>query len=180
MQVSVTFRHMETSDALKTYAEDKIGMVKKYLPDPIDVHVILEVEKIRHHAEITIVTNGITIYAEEETQDMYSAIDAVIDKIERQVKKYKDKITRKKAAHHSRKEGIKMSVISAESFEVDESPKVVKNNNFFAKPMSVDEAAMQMDLLHNDFLVFTDAISDHINVIYRRKDGNYGLIEPHK
>jgi putative sigma-54 modulation protein len=170
---------MEISEAVKSYAEEKIKRIKKYLPDPIDVHVILEVEKIRHSAEITIVTNGITIYAEEETQDMYSAIDAVIDKIERQVKRYKDKIKRKKVHHGGKKSGAQMRVLSAENFEFEESDKVVKNRSFFAKPMSVDEAAMQMDLLHNDFLVFTNATSDDINVIYRRKDGKYGLIEPH-
>ena len=86
MQTILTFSHMETSDAVKSYAEDKVGRIKKYLHEPIDAHVILLVEKIRHTADVTIVTNGITINAEEETQDMYSAIDAVIDKLERQVK----------------------------------------------------------------------------------------------
>lgn len=179
MQVLVTFRHMDTSDALKTYAEEKIARIKKYLPDPIDVHVILSVEKIRHHAEITIVTNHITIFAEDETLDMYSAIDSVIDKIERQVKKYKDKITRKKVHHNSKVANLRMQVYASDSFEVDDTPMIIKNKNFFAKPMSIDEAAMQMDLLHNDFLVFTNDKSEHINVIYKRKDGNYGLIEPH-
>jgi putative sigma-54 modulation protein len=170
---------METSDAVRSYAEEKLQRVKKYLPDPINVHVILSVEKIRHTAEISIVTNGLTIYAEDETLDMYSAIDAVLDKIERQVRKYKDKIQRKKAHHSSQHPGIKMQVLSSESFEPEHEPMIVKNKNFFAKPMSIDEAAMQMDLMHNDFLVFTNANSDNINVIYRRKDGNYGLIEPH-
>jgi len=182
MQILVTFRHMDSSEALKTYVEEKIAKVKKYLPDPIDVHVILEVEKIRHKAEITIVTNGITIYADDEEHDMYSAIDLVIDKIERQVKRYKDKITRKKALHHNteKKNMMRFKVLTAESFDSDGVPPVViKNKDFFVKPMSIDEAAMQMDLMHNDFLVFTNATSDIINVIYRRKDGNYGLIEPH-
>jgi len=183
MQITVTFRHMETSPAVKKYAEEKISRVKKYLPDVIDAHVILSVEKIRHHAEITIVTNGITIYAEDETSDMYAAIDAVIDKIERQVKKYRDKITRKKALHHNAKEArLRMQIFAPDSFEAQDEAAasvVVKNENFFAKPMSIDEAAMQMDLMHNNFLVFTNAKSEHINVIYRRKDGNYGLIEPH-
>ncbi len=178
MQILFTFRHMDTSSALKEYAEEKLGRIKKYLPDPLDVHVILAVEKIRHIAEVTIATNGITIFAEEETRDMYSAIDAVIDKIERQVKRYKEKIKAKKG-HHGKKTGVRMQVYSSDSIHSDEQPKVIKNRNFFVKPMSVDEAVMQMDLLHNDFLVFTNAVSDDINVVYRRKDGDYGLIEPH-
>lgn len=179
MQILVTFRHMEISEPLKLYAEEKIGRIKKYLSDPIDVHVILEVEKIRHIAEITIVTNGITIYADEATHDMYSAIDTVIDKIERQVKKYKEKIKNKKPSLNTKNFGVKMQVVSSESIEADNGHKVIKNKNLFVKPMSVEEAVMQMDLIHNDFLVFTNAISDEINVIYRRKDGDYGLIEPH-
>ena len=180
MQISVTFKHMEVSEAVKAYAEEKVSRIKKYLTDPIDVHVVLEVEKIRHKAEVTIVTNGITIYAEDETGDMYSAVDSVLDKIERQVKKYKDKIKRKKA-HNAVKDDtrMKMQVFSQDSFEADNAPKVIKNDNFFVKPMSIDEAAMQMDLMHSNFLVFTNDISEEINVIYRRKDGDYGLIEPH-
>ncbi len=178
MQILVTFRHMDATQALKAYAEEKIARVKKYLFDPIDVHVVLAVEKKRHMAEITIVTNGITIYAEEETLDMYSAIDVTIDKIERQVKKYKEKIKGKKS-NHSKRLSVKMQVVSSESIESDTGHKVIKNKRFFVKPMSVEEAVMQMDLIHNDFLVFTNATSDEINVIYRRKDGDYGLIEPY-
>jgi putative sigma-54 modulation protein len=169
---------METSEAVKSYAEEKISRIKKYLPEPIDIHFVLSVEKIRHIAEVTIVTNGITIYAEDDTQDMYSAIDAVLDKIERQVKRYREKIKKKKP-NNNKKLGIKMQILSSESFENDNGPKVIKNKKFFVKPMSVEEAIMQMDLLHNNFLVFTNAVSDEINVIYRMKGGDYGLIEPH-
>lgn len=180
METLVTFRHVDASDAIKSYAEEKVSRIKKYLMDPIDVHIILSVEKIRHTAEVTIVTNGITINAEETTQDMYSAIDMVMDKIERQVRRYKEKIKSKKVNSNTKKLGMRMQIFSAESFDTDESkPKIIKERNFFAKPMSIDEAVMQMDLLHDDLLVFTNAQSDEINIIHRRKDGNYGLIEPH-
>lgn len=179
MQIAVTFRHMETSNPLKTYLEEKVSRVKKYIDEPIDAQAVMSVEKkIRHRVEVTLVAKGITIKGSEETSDMYAAIDAVVDKIERQLKRYKDKIKRHKPSA-GRERQIAKSVLSAES--VDEGavePLIVRTNSFFVKPMSVEEAVMQMDLLHKDFLVFTDDRSAEINVVYRRKDGHYGLIEP--
>ncbi|MBW6511814.1 MAG: ribosome-associated translation inhibitor RaiA [Desulfuromonadaceae bacterium] len=179
MQIAVTFRHMETSNPLKTYLEEKVSRVKKYIDEPIDAQAVMSVEKkIRHRVEVTLVAKGITIKGSEETSDMYAAIDAVVDKIERQLKRYKDKIKRHKPSV-GRERQISKSVLSAES--VDEGavePLIVRTNSFFVKPMSVEEAVMQMDLLHKDFLVFTDDRSAEINVVYRRKDGHYGLIEP--
>ncbi|MDF1580840.1 MAG: ribosome-associated translation inhibitor RaiA [Desulfuromonadales bacterium] len=179
MQIAVTFRHMETSNPLKTYLEEKVARVKKYIDEPIDAQAVMSVEKkIRHRVEVTLVAKGITIKGSEETSDMYAAIDAVVDKIERQLKRYKDKIKRHKPSA-GRERQIAKSVLSAES--VDEGavePLIVRTNSFFVKPMSVEEAVMQMDLLHKDFLVFTDDRSAEINVVYRRKDGHYGLIEP--
>jgi putative sigma-54 modulation protein len=111
---------------------------------------------------------------------MYSAIDAVVDKIERQLRRYKERIKEHKPANESLDRQVKKSVVAAESIEQRKEPVVIKSKTFSIKPMSVDEAVMQMDLLHKDFLVFTDASTENINVIYRRKDGNYGLIEPYK
>ncbi|HEY6007732.1 MAG TPA: ribosome-associated translation inhibitor RaiA [Geobacteraceae bacterium] len=180
MQITTTFRHMEPSDALKSYAEEKLERVKKYIDEPIVAQVFLTVEKIRHMSEVTLTAKGITIKASEETNDMYAAIDAVVDKIERQMRRYKERIKAHKPAADTRERQVQKSIVAAESIEQSREPVVIKTKTFSIKPMSVDEAVMQMDLLHKDFLVFTDAATENINVIYRRKDGNYGLIEPTK
>jgi putative sigma-54 modulation protein len=180
MQITTTFRHLDPSDALKSYAEEKLERVNKYIDEPVVAQVFMTVEKIRHCAEVTITAKGITIKASEETNDMYSAIDAVVDKIERQLRRYKERIKDHKPASESLDRQIKKSIVAAESIDQQLEPVVIRSKTFSIKPMSVDEAVMQMDLLHKDFLVFTDSVTDSINVVYRRKDGNYGLIEPQK
>ncbi|AJF06992.1 ribosome hibernation-promoting factor, HPF/YfiA family [Geoalkalibacter subterraneus] len=179
MQIAVTFRHMETSDPLRDYAEEKLERVKKYIEEPIDAQVVMSVEKkIRHRAEVSLVAKGVTIKGSEETNDMYAAIDAVVDKIERQLKRYKEKLKNHKPSS-GRERQIRKSIFAAESFEESgKEPVIVRSHSFPVKPMSVEEAVMQMDLMHKDFLVFTDDESEDINVVYRRKDGNYGLIIP--
>jgi len=180
MQITTTFRHLDPSDPLKSYAEEKLERVNKYIDEPVVAQVFMTVEKIRHCAEVTITAKGITIKASEETNDMYSAIDAVVDKIERQLRRYKERIKKHKPASESLARQVKKTVVAAESIDQQQEPVVIRTNTFSIKPMSVDEAVMQMDLLHKDFLVFTDAVTDSISVVYRRKDGNYGLIEPQK
>jgi len=179
MQVAVTFRHMETSDPVRLYVEEKLARVKKYIDEPIDAQAVLSVEKkIRHRAEVTLVAKGITIKGSEETNDMYAAVDAVVDKIERQLKRYKEKIKKHKPLSGKERQ-VQKTVVAAES--IDEShpePVIIETQSFVVKPMSVEEAVMQMDLLHKEFLVFTDDNTSEINVVYRRKDGNYGLIVP--
>lgn len=179
MQIAITFRHMEASEPVRAYVEEKLSRVKKYIDDPIDAQVALSVEKkIRHSVEVTLVAKGVTIKGSEETSDMYSAIDLVVDKIERQLKRYKEKLKNHKPSTERGIE-IQKDVISAESIEEGKgAPIIVRSRSFAVKPLAVEEAVMQMDLLHKDFLVFTDAKSEEINVVYRRKDGNYGLIIP--
>ena len=178
MQVATTFRHMEPSDALRSYAEEKLERVKKYIDEPIGAQVYLTVEKIRHIAEITLNAKGITIKASEATNDMYAAVDAVLDKIERQLRRYKERIKEHKPAPETSARELQKTVVEAESLEQPGEPVVIRTQTISVKPMSVDEAVMQMDLMHKDFLVYTDATTDAINVIYRRTDGNYGLIQP--
>jgi putative sigma-54 modulation protein len=179
MDIIVTFRHMEHSDALEAYAKDKVGRLSKYLESILDAHVILSVEKNRHAAEVTMhAASGITINGQETREDMYSAIDLVVEKMERQVKKYKDKILGKRPLHKISAKAAKASIISPESLEESRGPRIIKVEDYTVKPMTLEEAAMQIDLLHNDFLVFTNAGTEKVNVIYKRKDGNYGLIEP--
>ena len=180
MQITTTFRHIEPSDALKSYAEEKLERVRKYIDEPITAQVFLTVEKIRHSADVTITAKGITIKASEETSDMYAAIDMVLDKIERQLQRYKERLKEHKPSAESTERLFQKSIVEAENIETRSEPIIVKSSTFSIKPMSVDEAVMQMDLLHKDFLVFTNAVDDAINVIYRRKDGNFGLIEPER
>jgi putative sigma-54 modulation protein len=170
---------MEQSDALRSYAEDKLARVAKYIDEPISAQVFLTVEKIRHSAEVTISAKGITIKASEETGDMYAAIDLVSDKIERQLKRYKERLKGHKPSE-TPGTSVRKSVVEAEGIETSTEPVIVRSMTFSVKPMSVEEAIMQMDLMHKDFFVYTDATSEIINVVYRRKDGNYGLIQPEK
>lgn len=179
MQIAVNFRHMESSEAVRSYVEEKLSRVKKYIEEPIDAQVVLSVQKkIHNRAEVTMVAKGLTMKSTEETADMYAAIDLMVDKIERQLKRYKEKLKKHKTGN-SKSRQMQKSVITAVS--VDEGagdPEIVRSHSFFVKPMSVEEAVMQMDLLQKDFLVFTDDRSDEMNVVYRRTDGNYGLIVP--
>jgi putative sigma-54 modulation protein len=177
MQLSVTFRHMDPSEALKTYVQERTTRLTKYIDRPLESQVTLTVQKFRQIADVVINADGIRIAGQEAHEDMYAAIDLVMDKIERQVKKYKGKI-RKHKPTQGREIRWTREIYEQESFEDDREPVVVKTENYFVKPMSVDEAAMQMDLTHQDFLVFNNASTQTVNVLYRRKDGNYGLIVP--
>jgi len=179
MQVAVTFRHMDSSEPVRSYVAEKMMRVKKYIDEPVDAQVVLSVEKkIRHKVEVTLAAKGITIKAAEQTEDMYAAIDGVLDKLERQLKRYKEKIKMHKP-HAGRERQVAKTVYTAQSIDEGHAePTIIKTDTFHVKPMSVEEAVMQMDLLEKDFLVFTDSNSAEINVVYRRKDGNYGLIVP--
>jgi putative sigma-54 modulation protein len=181
MQIAVTFRHMESSEPVRNYLEEKLSRIKKYIDEPIDAQAVLSVsKKIRHSAEVTIVAKGITIKGSEETNDMYAAIDAVTDKLDRQLKRYKEKLKNHKPLPGKPRQ-VEKTVLAAESFDegVGE-PVIIRSYSFPVKPMAVEEAVMQMDLLNKNFLVYTDAGSEEINVVYRRKDGNYGLIVPER
>jgi putative sigma-54 modulation protein len=179
MAVNITFRNLDSSDAIRDYALDRVARVKKYIESPFDANVVLSVEKFRHIAEITISMDGSTINGQEETGDLYSAIDMVMDKIERQIKKHRGKITKRKGGN--RNKGVQLQyieeVIAPESSE-EEGVRIIKTESLYAKPMDVEEAVMQLDLSENDFLVFTNSRSQKINVVYRRSDGHYGLIQP--
>ena len=206
MNLSVTFRHMEATDAIKDYAKDKLEKIKRYFPDPITAHVVLSTERGYQHLADVVITlhNGLFIKGREATEDMYSSIDLVMAKIERQVRRYKERI-RDHKPHNGEGVPIRASVLSAEVLDrestqpprtavkqprasakpqVGATPppqvsaaQIIKSSKFFAKPMSVEEAVMQMNLLGNEFLVFMDSTARQVAVVYKRKDGNYGLIE---
>jgi putative sigma-54 modulation protein len=177
MQTAVTFRNLEPSDALKKYVKERTGRLSKYIDKPMDSQVTLTVQKFRQIADVVINADGIRIAGQEAHEDMYAAIDLVMDKIERQVKKYKEKIRKHKPAQ-GKELAWRREIYEQESFDEDREPVVVRTDNYPVKPMSVDEAAMQMDLTQQEFLVFNNASTQMVNVLYRRKDGNYGLIVP--
>lgn len=176
MQVLVTFRHVAPSGALREYAEEKIQRIQKYVRRANEAHVILAVDKRRHIAEITLNAARHTFTATEETSDLYAAIDLAIDKIERQVKKLTAK-----------QKDRKRTKAAKEMAEAEEAPaargpaakgRITRTERVPVKPMSVEEALMQMKLMKNEFLLFKNAASDALSVLYRRRNGDYGLIEP--
>lgn len=171
MNIIITGRHLDLTDNLKAYAEGKIKKFKKYVGTITEANVTLSVEKYRHKAEVLLRVNGIMIQAESITGEMYSSIDEVVEKLQRQIKKYKDKWV-------STRKGEEKSPVSLRHEEY--SPSIIKKKSFDFKPMNPEEAAMQMELLDKNFFVFTNASSGSINVLYKRKDGNLGLIEPAK
>ena len=177
MDITVTFRHMETTESLRTYAEGKVSKIKKYLDFPIEAHIVLTVEKFRHIADVTLSIDGTRIKGVEETGDMYSAIDQVMDKIEKQVKRYRSKVRNRRAESIKGEETLETGETEKEAALGLEEPGI-EIEKMVAKPMDPEEAAMQIDMSQQDFLVFRNSRSREINVIYKRKDGNLGLIEP--
>ncbi len=175
MDITVTFRHVEPSESLRTYAEEKLSKINKYVDFPIEAHVVLAVEKFRHIADVTLSLNGTRIKGAEETEDLYSAIDQVMDKIEMQVKRNRSKIRNRRVETLKGEEALE----SAESEEAGslEEP-MIETEKMVAKPMDPEEAAMQIGMSPQDFLVFRNSRSNEINVIYKKRDGNLGLIEP--
>lgn len=177
MQTSVTFKNLDPSEPLKAYVRDKLDRFDKYLYNPAEANVVLSVEKFRHIAEININGDKLSINGKEETNDMYSAIDMTLDKLEKQIKKNKEKIRRRRPGAKSIPKNI---AAEGSPLTEDDSVRQIKVQNIDYKPMDIDEAVMQMDLVTNNFLVFTNARTDQINVLYRRKDGHFGLIQPSK
>jgi putative sigma-54 modulation protein len=175
MQTSVTFKNLDSSDHLKSYVADKLDRLDKYLDNPAEANVVLTVEKFRHTAEINIAGDRLSINGKEETNDMYSAIDMALDKLEKQIKKSKQKIRERRTSSKNRNRAM---LEEEGTLPEDEGERQIKIMNIEYKPMDVDEAVLQMDLIEDNFLVFTNAKSDQINVLYRRRDGHFGLIQP--
>jgi putative sigma-54 modulation protein len=175
MQTSVTFKNIDPSDNLSQYVGHKLDRFDKFLDNPAEASVVLSVEKFRHIAEINIVGDRLNINGKEETVDMYSAIDMVLDKLEKQIKKNKDKTRERRTGGKAR---LKPSVDETLAVADTEERGQVIVEHIDYKPMDVEEAIMQMDLTEDQFFVFTNARSERVNVLYRRKDDNYGLIQP--
>ncbi|HWR93278.1 MAG TPA: ribosome-associated translation inhibitor RaiA [Desulfobacterales bacterium] len=175
MQTSVTFKNLDPSDHLKSYVTEKLNRFDKLLDNPAEAGVVLIVEKHRHIAEVNITGDRMNVNGKEETGDMYSAIDMVLDKLEKQIKRGKQKIRERRASAKGQTRTIREDATRTRE---EESVPQVKVESIEYKPMDVEEAVLQMDLADQGFLVFTNARSSQINVLYRRKDGHYGLIQP--
>jgi len=179
MQTSVTFKNLDPSDHLKSYVQNKLNKLDKLLDNPAEANVVLSVEKIRHIAEIKIAGDGLNINCREKTNDMYSSIDMAMDKLEVQIKKNKQKIKSHRSGSRSNFRETQSTIETSASPSPGEvtEPKIrVQTIDF--KPMDVEEASLQIELVPDNFIVFTNSRTDQVNVLYRRKDGDLGLIQP--
>lgn len=166
-------KNIEVTEGLRTAVEDKFGKLARYFTEDTEIHVTFSVEKEVQKIEVTIPMKGNIVRAEEESADMYASIDMVEDTIERQLRKFKNKLVDKKQNAVS----LSQAFVTEEA-EDDEEVKIVRTKRFAVKPMDVEEACIQMELLGHSFFVFRNAETDEVNVVYKRKGNTYGLIEP--
>ena len=175
MRVSVIAKNTTATPALKDMVEKKLSKVDRYFNPEVEAKATLSVQKNKQKVEITIPFNGVVLRAEEATDDMYKSIDLVVAKLERRIRKQKTKLSRRN------NESLRFKTfdeVAVEDELIEENGKVVKTKKFGIKPMSVEEAILQMELVGHNFFVFQDADENKIVVVYKRKDGDYGLLEP--
>jgi len=179
VNLQITGKRVDVTDAMKNYVEKKIDKISKKLKDVQEVVVTLRIERYHHIAEITIAADHLTIRGEGNTADMYSSIDAACSKIEKQVRKYRSRIQSRRTARPGKVREAMMTVYDHRAMAREQDSRIVVSvDRIPVKPMTLEEAVMEMDLMNQDFLVFKNAESDDINVIYHRRDGDIGLIEP--
>lgn len=176
MKVKVVAKNIEVTPALKEIVEKKISKLDKYFDPHIEAKATLSVQKNCQKVEVTIPFNGVVLRVEESTDDMYKSIDLAEEKLQRQIRKQKTKLSRQNSSGSLRYPDFKSIEVSDN--EDEEKFKIVKTKSFDVKPMSQEEAILQMELVGHNFFVYQDAKSSRVNVMYKRKDGNYGLIEP--
>ncbi|MBQ3600876.1 MAG: ribosome-associated translation inhibitor RaiA [Lachnospiraceae bacterium] len=173
MRYIISGKNIDVTEGLKEAVYEKIGKLERYFTEDTEIHVTFNVEKERQKIEVTIPMKGSIIRAEQESTDMYVSIDLVEEIIERQLRKYKNKIVEKK--QHAI--GLNQAFIEEEVLE-EEEIEIIRSKRFAVKPMDPEEACVQMELLGHDFYVFRNAETDEVNVVYKRKKNSYGLIEP--
>ncbi len=178
MQVNITFRHIEPTEALKSHVKGRVEHVQRYIDRPSEAHAVLHVENLSHHAEITVKAGRFLLRGTARSKDMYASIDEATDKIERQLLKHKARLQDHKNGHAEVEPvDVRHDVLDVIEHPERPSHRVVKSTSFQARPMTVDEAILQLDLLGSQFFVFQNAADSAINVVYRREDGGLGLIE---
>lgn len=175
MAVLVKGRNTVVSPAVKAYVEKKVEKITKQFKAVGDITAVLKVEGSTHVAEITVPAKGVLLRAQESTNDMYASIDLVVEKIERQVHKYKTKLMKRKYTNFN----DMVAPPTKEEKEADKEFEIKRNKSFVMHPMTPEEAILQMNLLNHDFFMFYDPDFGGVSLVYRRKDGKYGLLAPH-
>jgi putative sigma-54 modulation protein len=180
MKFNIRGEKILVTNALREYVERKLNRLERYLDPPLapEAHVTLSVAREVQSVEVTIPLHGFVLRAEEKGADMYASIDLVVDKLERQIRKHKTKVSRKIREESGMRELPSISGALAHVSEEEEMFELVRTKRFELKPMDVEEAILQMNMVGHNFFVFSDANTKKVNVVYRRDDGRYGLIEP--
>ncbi|ANE46724.1 sigma-54 modulation protein [Paenibacillus swuensis] len=180
MNLLIRGDHLEVTQALKDYTEKKLSRLEKYFESPpaSDVHVTLTAVRGMHGVEVTIPLQGLLLRAQEKSGDMYGSIDTVVDKLERQIRKHKTKVNRKLRQERGMRDLFKVTTDGAGLYEEEDELELVRTKQFALKPMDLEEAILRMNMVGHSFFVFSNAGSNVINVVYKRNDGKYGLIEP--
>jgi putative sigma-54 modulation protein len=179
MKTIINGKNIEITEGLRERVTKKISKLNRFFDKEAEAHVTLSVQKLRQTAELTISYNGIVLRSEESNEDMYVSIDKAVDLIERQIRKNKTRLEKRLYENDFRVENFTFNEdISNEDIPEEKEFKVVRSKRFAIKPMDVEEAILQMNLIGHEFFMFFNADTNHSNVVYKRKDGNYGLIEP--
>jgi putative sigma-54 modulation protein len=180
MSIDITGRHIEITEPIRKFATDRLERLRGVIDEMQEVHFILTVEKHqRHIAELNIKTRRDFYHAEEVSTDMYTSVAAAVDKVEKQILRDKERnVTRKRHNNNHREVVTTSSVIEVEEILGERLPRIIRQNEIAAKPMSVDDAAVDVGSSDRDFLVFRNADTERLNVVFKRKDGNIGWIEP--
>ena len=176
MKVTVTGRHLKLGDDIQSYAEGKIRKAETFFDRIIEAHMVLSAEKHRRIAEITLSAKRATFHAREETENIYASIDKVMEKVDTQIRRYKEKLRDRKHQGREMTSGIAENI--AEETDEDVEAQIIKVKSFAPKPMTPREALMMLDESEDNLLMFSNSQTNEVNVIYKRKDGNYGWIEP--
>ncbi|MBB3114241.1 putative sigma-54 modulation protein [Paenibacillus phyllosphaerae] len=179
MKYNIRGQNIQVTDAMREYVEKKVSRLEKYFeaPNASDLNATMSVTKGRHRIEVTIPLPGVVLRAEEKSEDMYASIDLVVDKLERQIRKYKTKVNRKVRQESGIRTLFKDEVAAGRVLEDEEEWELVRTKSFTLKPMDVEEAILQMNMVGHSFFVFANSDTKEVNVVYRRGDGRYGLIE---
>ncbi len=177
MKINIRGQKLEITEPIKKHIESKLTRLEKYFnkPEEVNVHVLAKIKGINQTIEVTIPINKVTLRAEESHSDLYAAVDLVIDKLDAQIRKNKDKLKKKRSGETN--EFSFVESFPSESTEPEEDNKIVKRKLIELKPMDDEEAILQMEMLNHDFFLFKNIDKDCFSVIYRRKDGNYGIID---
>jgi len=177
MIINVRGKNIEVTPALEEHIEKRLEKLDKFFDENTEIQIVLSLAGENHIAEATVFFNSLILRSEESTEDMYASVDMMVSKLEKQVTRYREKLK-----DRLQQGGVRSfnEVLTSEEEEKEgkDEPQVVRTKRFILKPMTVEEAILQMNLLEHNFFVFMEAETGAINVLYRRKDGNYGLIEP--